>query len=259
MNKFDSIFFGGTGWNLPWSFGVAKKLEELGFRNNIKRVGSLSGGCFPALAFLGAADYEIGIVQCEQLKKEKHFLSFEFRKRFWYYFEGFAYNDCVENIKNSGVEYHCCYTTLNSFPKMKQKFESQFEDRHHLLEICMASIYVPLIFGIEPNVIGMKLRNGDYAIDGGFIGDSTYRWDEKTLLISSSRNMSHNTIGNNFGLINTVGLRSKTLTNKELFLKGYADASRWYAEYVLYEKLDKKEKWYENMIDYESFKKKFNI
>jgi hypothetical protein len=256
MNRFDSIFFGGTGWNLPWSFGVAKKLEELGFKNSIKRVGSLSGGCFAALAFLGAADYEIGVIQCEQLKKEKHFLSFEFRKKFWYYFEGFVYQDGFDRLKNSSLEYHCSYTSLNEFPKLKQKFQTQYEDRHHLLETCMASVYVPLIFGVEPSVIGMRIRNGDYAIDGGFIGDSTYRWDEKTLLISSSRDMSHNTIGNNFGLINTVGFRAKSLTNKELFLKGYSDASRWYAEYILYENFEKKQNWCEYIEDYDSFKKK---
>ena len=256
MKKFDSIFFGGTGWNLPWSFGVAKKLEELGFKNHIKKVGSLSGGCFPALAFLGAADYEIGVVQCDQLKKEKHFLSFEFRKRFAYFFEGFTNQTAIDDIKNSGIEYHCSYTNINKFPKLEQKFQKEYQDRSELLEVCLASVYVPLIFGVEPTVIGVKLRNGDYAIDGGFIGDSTFRWDDKTLLISSSRDMSHNTIGNNFGLINTVGLRSKSLTNKELFLKGYSDASRWYAEYVLYENFyDKKQKWHENIINYDLFKK----
>lgn len=67
MKRFNSIFFGGIGWNLLWSFGASKKLHELGFRNHINKVGAISAGCMSALAFLDAADYEIGIVQSESI------------------------------------------------------------------------------------------------------------------------------------------------------------------------------------------------
>jgi hypothetical protein len=88
------------------------------------------------------------------------------------------------------------------------------------------------------------------------MGISTYRWDEKTLIVSPSQKMAENVIGGNLGTLQTIGIRSKKLTDKELFLKGYTDASRWYAEYFLHEKSwNNESKWYEKLIDYNVFKK----
>lgn len=259
MEKFDSIFFGGTGFNLLWSFGVSKKLYELNFRNNIQKVGSISAGCMSALAFLDAADYEIGIVQSEQLHKEKYLFSKEFRIKFRYFFEGFANNDPLSDIKNSGCEFYSFYASLNSFPNIEIKSKKDFKNRNDLLTTCLAGCYVPFLFGIEPNLIGIPiLENGDLAIDTGCKGVSTFRWDEKTLLVSPNEKMSENTIGGNLSILNTIGIRDKKLTDKELFLKGYIDASRWYAEYFLHEKSWKNQKhWYQKLQDYELFKKTY--
>jgi hypothetical protein len=259
VNRFDSIFFGGTGFNLLWSFGASKKLYELNFRNNIQKVGSISAGCMSALAFLDAANYEIGIVQSEQLHKEKFFLSTEFRIRFRYYFEAFANVDPLNDIKNSGCDFYPFYGCLNSFPEIEIKTRNDFKDRDDLLTTCLAGCYIPFLFGIEPNLIKLPiLSNGDLAVDAGIKTISTYRWDEKTLLVSPNEKMSENTIGGNLNILNTLGIRNKKLTDKELFLKGYMDASRWYAEYYLHEKSWRNQKhWYQKMQDYDLFKKTY--
>jgi hypothetical protein len=260
MKIFNSIFFGGTGWNLLWSFGASKKLHELGFKTHVKKVGSISAGCMSALAFLDAASYEIGIVQCEQLKQQKFFCSTEFRKKYRYFFEAFANINCVEDINNSNIEYHCFYAALNNFPKLNVKSKSGFIDRDDLLTTCLAGCYIPFLFGIEPNLIGIPiLRNGDLAIDTGCkFGMSTYRWDDNTLLVSPSDSSNYNIIGGDLSLLTTIGVRPKYLTDKELFVKGYLDASRWYAEYYLHQKSWKNQKdWDQSMINYELFKKYF--
>lgn len=259
MERFDSMFFGGTGWNLLWSFGVSKKLYEVGFRTHIKKVGSISAGCMSALAFLDAANYEIGIVQSEQLYKEKYFFSFDFRKRLRYFFEAFTNKDPLQDIKNSGCDFYSCYLDISNVLNPTIKLRNDFIDKNDLLTTCSAGCYVPFVFGIEPNMIGIPiLSNGDFAVDAGCKGVSTYRWDEKTLLISPNEKMSENTIGGNLTVFNTVGLRPKHLTDQELFLKGYTDASRWYAKYFLHEKSWKNQKhWYDNMIHYDVFKKMF--
>jgi hypothetical protein len=257
MDRFDSLFFGGTGFNLLWSFGVSKKLYELNFRKNITKVGSISAGCMSALAFLDAANYEIGIVQCEQLTKEKCFLSTEFRVRFMYFFEGFVNNDPLNDIKNSGSDFYSFYISLNSFPKLELKSRKDFNNKKDLLTTCSAGCYVPFVFGIEPNLIGIpKLQNGDFAVDAGVKNISTYRWNEKTLLVAPNEKMSENTIGGDLNILNTLGF--KNITDKELFLKGYMDASRWYAEYFLHEKSWRNQRhWYQKMQDYNLFKKTY--
>ena len=258
--NFNSIFFGGTGWNLLWSFGAAKKLYELGFRNHIRRVGCISAGCMSALAFLDAASFDIGIVQSEQLHKEKYFFSFEFRKRLRYYFEAFANQTVMDDIKKSGCEFYSCYVALNKFPDLELKLRKDFDNRDDLLTSLSAGCYIPFVFGIEPNMIAMPiLNNGDFAVDAGIKGISTYRWDEKTLIVSPSQEMCANVIGGNLGTLQTIGIRSKKLTDKELFLKGYSDASRWYAEYFLHKfSWEKQNNWQkENLFTYKDFLKKF--
>ncbi len=259
MKRFDSIFFGGTGWNLLWSFGVSKKLHELGFKNYVNKVGAISAGCMSALAFLDAADYEIGIVQSEQLHKQKYFLSIEFRKKFRYFFEGFANKDPLIDIKNSGCDFYSCYLKINDFPKTELKLRNDFIDKDDLLTTCLAGCYVPLIFGVEPNIIGIPiLQNGDFAVDAGCAGSSTYRWNEKTLLVSPNEKMSDTIIGGNLSVLSTIGFRGKSLNDKQLFLKGYMDASKWYAEYFLHENSWRnQEHWYKKLEDYDLFKKRF--
>ena len=63
---FDAIVWGGTGWNMIWSFGVCQYLLDIGCKTP-QKIGVVSGGCMPALAFCGAADINLGIVQCNEL------------------------------------------------------------------------------------------------------------------------------------------------------------------------------------------------
>ena len=253
---FDSIFFGGTGWNLAWQIGATKKLMELGFDKKIKKIGTLSGGIISGLIFCRAANYNRGLVQAEQLMTNGYFLSKEFRKRYKYYFEHFINSDPLADIKNSGAEFYASYVKLNNFPKLEFIMKSNFIDKNDLIDTGMAGCYIPLILGIEPNKIGLPiLQNGDIAIDGGLLGSSIFRWSEKTLVISPSQKSNYNTIGANYNVLATIGIRSKNLSNKKLFMEGYSEASKWFAEYYLHDySWSKESEWEKNSsYTYEQF------
>lgn len=255
--NFDSIFFGGTGWNLAWQFGVTKKLIQLGFNKKIKKVGSMSGGAFSGLVFCNAANYNRGVVQVEQLMNEGYLLSIEFRKRLRYYLELFVNNDPLEDIKN--FEFYTSYLKLNKFPKPEFILQSNFFDKHDLIDHVSAGCYIPFILGIEPNKIGIPiLKNGDLAVDAGFHGKSIFRWSDRTLVVSPSEQSNENTIGGNYGTLSSIGIRSKNITHKELFMQGYSDASKWFAKYYLHGICWNKEmNWQkENSLSYSDFLKK---
>ena len=258
MDKFDSIFFGGTGWNLLWSFGASKKLHELGFNKKIKRVGGLSCGALSALAFIDSASYEVGIVQSEQLFKERFLFSRSFIKKFKYYADNFLNKSVIEDIKKSNVEFNIAYANLK-LTSLKLKIISDFSSRQDLIDKCVAGCNIPLILGVH-NTIFPKISNGDYVLDAGFLGDSYHRWDEKTLVVAPTEKSNENTIGGNYTISSALGLRNNKMSDKSLFLSGYLDASKWYADHYLYNNAWQNESnWHEKTETFDEFLKRGDL
>lgn len=233
---FDAIMWGGTGWNMIWSFGVSQFFMDTGLKSPIK-VGAVSGGCMPALAYIGAANQQLGIVQSEQIYCYGDILfNDRFRRRYRRYFESFANTDCMETLKE--YDFYATYTKIPSFKLIKDNIHSS---RNELLDKLIAGCHVPFLFGTN---IPFKYKNS-YIID---TLDFRKTWWEfhgnTTLVISPSDSSSTNMIGGNLSVLSTIGIRGK-LTDKDLFLKGYKDAAEWYGNIKRSEAWVSKENWRE--------------
>ncbi len=231
---YDAIMWGGTGWNLLWSFGVAQFFIDTGLESPYK-VGVVSGGCMPALAFCGAANQQIGIVQCEQLYKYGDiFFNDRFRRRLRRYFESFANQDCMEILKD--YDFYSTYTKIPSFKLIKDNIHASRKD---LLDKLMAGCHIPFLMGTNIPIF----HNHNYMID---VIDFRKTWWEfpvnNTIVISPSEKSSINIIGGELNILTVIGVRGK-LTDKDLFLKGYKDAAEWYGNIKHNEAWASKENW----------------
>ena len=235
---YDAIMWGGTGWNIIWSLGVSQFFMDIGLKSPVK-VGVVSGGCFPALAFCGAADQQIAIVQSQQLYDHGDiFFNDRFRRRFRRYFESFANADCMETLKE--YDFYTTHTKIPSFKLIKNNIVN-IESRKELLDNLFASCHIPFLLGINIPVF----QSGHYIID---ILDFRKTWWEfpgnVTLVISPIEKSSANMIGGELSILTTIAIRGK-LTDKDLFLKGYKDAAEWYGNIKRSEAWVSKENWRE--------------
>ena len=233
---YDAIMWGGTGWNMLWSFGVSQFFIDTGFKSPSK-IGVVSGGCMPALAYIGAADQQIGIVQCEQLFKHgDYFFNDRFRRRFRRYFESFANQNCIEILKE--YDFYSTYTKVPSFKLVKDNIH---ETRKEFLDKLLAGCHVPFLMGT--NIPSFHKHH--YIID---VLNFRKTWWEfpgnNTLVIAPTEKSSTNMIGGNLSVLSTIGIRGK-LTDKDLFLKGYKDAAEWYGNIKRSEAWVSKENWRE--------------
>jgi hypothetical protein len=216
---YDAIVWGGTGWNMLWSFGVSQFFLDTGIKSPAK-VGVVSGGCMSALAHIGAANQHVGIVQCEQLHRYGDFMfNDRFRRRYRRYFETFANTDCMETLKE--YDFYATHTQLPSFKLVKDNVHGS---RNEFLDKLTAGCHVPFLFGTN---IPMFYK-GSYIVDTLNFRKTWWEFpDNNTLVISPSESSSANIIGGNLSTLSTIGLMGK-MTYKNLFLKGYRDAAEWY-------------------------------
>lgn len=231
---FDSVVWGGTGWNMIWSFGVLQFFIDAGLKSP-QKIGVVSGGCMPALAWIGAADHQIGIVQTEHLYKFGDiYFNDRFRRRFRRYFESFANKDCMETLKD--YDFYSTYTKIPSFELVK---DNKHESRKEFLDKLLAGCHIPFLLGVNVPLF----HNGSYIID--VINYKKTWWTfpgNSTLVISPNEKSTHNIIGGEMNLLSTIGIRGK-LTSKDIFLKGYTAAADWYAN-IKYENTQRsKENW----------------
>lgn len=231
---FDAIVWGGTGWNALWSFGVAQFFLDTGFECP-KKIGVISGGCLPGLSFIGAADQQMGIVQCEQLYNHGDFLfNDRFRRRYRRYMESFVNQDCMETLKD--YDFYSTYTKIPSCELVK---DNNHTSRKDLLDKITAGCHIPFLLGTN---IPLFHKN-NYIID---VLDFRKTWwtfpAHKTLVISPSEKSTDTIIGGNMGILNTIGIR-KNITDKDIFLKGYKDAAEWLANIRRDEAWKLKENW----------------
>ena len=231
---YDAIMWGGTGWNMLWSFGVAQFFMDTGLKSPIK-VGVVSGGCMTGLVFCGAANQQLGIVQCEQLYNSGDlYFNNKFRPRFREWFEFFAKQDCMEILKE--YDFYSTYTKIPIFKIVKDNIHSS---RKEFMDKLVAGCHVPFLFGTN---IPMFYK-GNYVVD---TLDFRKTWWEfpgnNTLVISPSEKSSANMIGGELSVLTTIGIRGN-LTNKDLFLMGYKTAAEWYGNIKRNEAWASKENW----------------
>ena len=234
---YDAIMWGGTGWNMIWSFGVSQFFMDTGLKSPIK-VGVVSGGCMSGLAFCGAANQQIGIVECEQLYRHgDYFFNDRFKRRFRRYFESFANADCMETLKD--YDFYATHTQLPRCKIVKDNIHGT--SRYEFLDKLSSGCHVPFLFGTN---IPMFYK-GNYIVD---TLDFRKTWWEfpgnNTLVISPSEKSSANMIGGELSVLTTIGIRGK-LTDKDLFLMGYKAAAEWYGSIKHAEAWVSKENWRE--------------
>lgn len=232
---FDAIMWGGTGWNMIWSFGVSQFFMDVGLKCPVK-VGSISGGCMPALAFCGAANQQIGIVQCEQLYKYGDiFFNDRFKRRYRRYFESFANQNCMEILKDYDF-----YVTYTKIPSLKLTKDNLHDSRKEFLDKLVSCCQIPLLMGTN---IPFFYKN-HYIMD---VIDFRKSWWEfpanNTLVVSPSEKSSSNIIGGELNILSTLGFRRK-ITDKDLFLMGYKAAAEWYGNIKCIKALSDKKDWH---------------
>lgn len=217
---FDSIVWGGTGWNMIWSFGVCQYLLDIGC-SPPKDIGVVSGGCMPALAFCGAADINLGMVQTEELYDYGDFLfNNRFRIRYRLYLETYAKQNCMEILKDYNF-----YTTHTRIPKFDIYKSCDYKNREEFLDKLIAGCHVPLLFGTNLPYY----ENGNFLIDV-INGPSWWTFENKnTLVVSPLEKSSENIIGGDLSIAKVIGIRGKQ-TNKDLFIEGYAAAAKWHSD-----------------------------